>query len=238
MPRISVVIPVGPEPHHEQYLEECLASLRTQTKQPDEILLVDDKHFDPRALDTYRVSQGRDGVYRIDSGPFRGCDIWHSPWYLGVAHAFNFGVALAENECVFLLGADDRLFPECLEMCELIYEQNGQKSGYYYVGVEYSDGRLQSLPCSAAMVTKSLWKETRGFPTEVASGASDAAFISMLLGAKQEHLLVPVIPDKPLYWYRSHEQSDTAQRGPWQGVILATRDLVTERFKAQFEVPA
>lgn len=39
---ISVVIPVGPEPHQRAHLSECLTSVCTQTETTDDLVLVDD----------------------------------------------------------------------------------------------------------------------------------------------------------------------------------------------------
>jgi len=40
--------------------------------------------------------------------------------------------------------------------------------------------------------------------------------------------IVPVTKGEPLYRYRTHPETDTARRGPWQRVILETRNLVTD----------
>lgn len=221
-PQITVVIPVGPEKHHADYLDECLASLVTQTRQPDEVILIDDMHGLVPSFGSGSVDDSR-GL-RVQT--------WASPWRLGVAHAFNFGVALAENDLVFMLGADDVLAPTCLERCLSAYVDNQMADAYYWVDVEYNDGRTQREPCGAAMVTKGLWRRTGGFPPEAASGASDAALISMLLGNDlADDLLIHVVSDKPLYGYRAHNQSDTAQRGPWQKIIIESRNLLTQQFK-------
>lgn len=39
---ISVVIPVGPLPHHRAHLSECLTSVCTQTQPTDDLVLVDE----------------------------------------------------------------------------------------------------------------------------------------------------------------------------------------------------
>jgi glycosyltransferase involved in cell wall biosynthesis len=39
---ISVVIPVGPLPHHRAHLDECLASVAAQTAPTDDLVMVDD----------------------------------------------------------------------------------------------------------------------------------------------------------------------------------------------------
>ncbi len=211
MTGVTVAIPVGPEKHHQDYLQECLSSVAAQTLQPAEVLVIDDMA----------------GLRAIE-----GCRIWHTPWRLGVAAAYNAGVALAENELVFMLGADDKLMPTCLEHCVKKYEKHSRRDGYYWVSVEYSDGReVQFEPCNLAMVTKGLWKLTGGFAPEVGSGACDAAFLSILLGNDMLPLAHPVGFAKPLAWYRVHSKSDTAGRAPWQNVILQTRKLLTDTWK-------
>lgn len=211
MPKITVTIPVGPEPHHKRWLDECIASVREQTHPADEILLIDDMA----------------GLPLMGSG----ITIWHAPWRLGIAAVFNCGVALAANDLVFMLGADDKLLPSCLEKCLDAFEREKQRDGYYGVGVKYSDGRDdQYVPCHAAMVTKGLWRLTGGFPPESAVGAPDAALLSIILG---NDLGLPILVNgnEPLYWYRVHEDSDTAHRAAWQQVILGVRHIVTAQWK-------
>lgn len=213
---ITVAIPLGPHPEHARWLDECLRSVYDQSVNVDEILIIDDMH-------------GLTGSYEKD-----GCRIWRSPWLLGVAHAFNFGVALARNECVFMLGADDTLEPDCIQRVLAQYAGTSEEdkgSTYYFVSVRYLDDRednTQFLPCNAAMVTKSLWRKTGGFPIEAASGACDAAFVSRFWNRADEVRFAGVGEGTTLYNYRPHADTDTAQRSQWQGIILATRGLVTE----------
>ena len=213
---VSVVIPVGPYPDDQRWLGECLESVRVQTHQADEVLLIDDMA----------------GLVAEAPPPLR---IWRAPWRLGVAAAMNFGVALARNDLVFMLCADDTLHPECLERCLETYQEEpkgARDRSYYFVGVKYLDGRAvdeQYLPCGAAMVTKELWRTCGGFPPEAASGAPDAALISTMMVHSDAGRLVGVSEhDRAcLYNYRSHGGSDSVRRASWQGVILETRDLVT-----------
>lgn len=212
-PRVTVAIPVGPLPYHQNYLDACLESVIEQTELPGEILIIDDMAGLPPTFD---------GEHE---GPIR---VWRAPWRLGVAAAFNMGVALARNELVFMLGADDKLMPACLERSIKAYNRNRGQDALYWVGVRYSDGREDQFePCNTAMVTKGLWRITGGFPPETGSGAPDAALISIMLGNGMAKLLHCVDGDEPLAWYRVHGNTDTAGRGPWQGVILSTRDLLT-----------
>jgi hypothetical protein len=217
---ITVVIPVGPYPANKRWLGECLESIWSQTLRPDEVLIIDDMAAVETTIPVWINWGSWTKTFRV----------WHSPWRLGVAHAFNFGVGLARNELAFMLGSDDWIEADCLKECIDSWKNNNEKDAYYYVGVRYSDDRsnpLQTLPCNAAMVTKGFWRKTGGFPVESASGAPDAALISMLL-RKEPKSLVPVAGGKPLYNYRSHSETDTAKRANWQGVILETRGILTE----------
>lgn len=225
MERITVVIPVGPEADACRWLDEAIASVRAQTHKDYQILLIDDMHNLPHVWNKHG------DVY--PKAPFHGDDIelWQAPWRLGVAHAFNAGVGLSTTECVLLLGADDTLDPEALEACAREYERtaaNQRGSSYFALSVRYMDtDEVQTIPCGAAMVTKSLWRTTGGFAPETASGASDAALISTFWNRSDVMQLVPV--GRPgLYNYRRHDRTDTASRGPWQGVILSTRDILTQ----------
>jgi len=211
---ITVVIPVGPFLANKRWLEEALDSVKTQTRKPDEILIIDDM------ADLSDIYIG-------------GCTYWKSPWRLGVAHAFNFGVALAKNELVFLLGSDDYMEPRCLELCIEEWKTNQKQDGYYYVGVQYLDDRefnKQDVPCGAAMVTKNTWRKTGGFAVESAVGTSDANFVSQMMIHKAVPL-IKVANGEILYNYRPHPESDTAYKQPWQGVILQTRDLLTAQWQ-------
>ena len=210
---ITIIIPVGPKPHHKQWLDECLESVKSQTVPADEILLIDDGSSSP--INSISPVQG----------DFK---IWKSPCTVGVASAFNIGVALASNELVFMLGADDKLLPNCLEKCLQAYDKHKKLLGYYYVDVVYSDGRQQSLPCNAAMITKSLWKHTGGFPIEGSVGAPDAVLISILMKHHNAGSLIKV-EGGLLYWHRVHPDQETFYRNTkFSGEILSIRNKLTE----------
>ncbi len=206
---ITVVVPVGPNPAYRDYLGECLESIRAQA---DEILVIDDMA---------NLTQEDVGL---------DVTLWKTPWLSGVAHAFNFGVALAKHDLVFMLGSDDVLLPGCLADCVAAYGAYQDPLGYYYVDVRYSDGREQSLACHAAMVTKALWRHNGGFPVESAVGAPDTILISIMLAAKgAAGHLIHVGSQLPPYWYRLHDQTDTVARSrPFFGAIKAVRDYYTE----------
>lgn len=220
---ISVLIPVGPKQHHQQWLDEALLSVCKQTHKADEILLIDD-------MADLSETKLRKVVGKVN------LRIWKSPWNLGVAHAFNFGVALARNNAVFMMGADDTLEPDCLDFCNGVYLNTGiehRDRTYYYVGVKYMDtGEEQYVPCGAAMVTKLLWKANGGFPLETALGCSDAAMISIMMVHPEAGRYLCVNGKKPLYNYRRHSLTDTAEKvTKYSGAILDVRDVLTREWK-------
>lgn len=212
---ITVVLPIGPRPEHRVYLEECMESLQAQTFRDFEVRLILD------GGDLARPNKAIAGVWHISH---------LLPWTVGPAAAWNLGVGWARHQLCFLMGADDRLEPDCLAECWAAWEAKRDDLGYYYVGVAYSDGRPdQTVPCNAAMVHKRLWRRLGGFPPESAVGAMDAAVVSIML-KHGDHAgnLIPVADGRPLYWHRIHEHQHTASRGPWRGVIGQVRHLVTE----------
>jgi glycosyltransferase involved in cell wall biosynthesis len=237
---ITVVIPVGPDPIYRKYLNEAILSVRAQTHMPDEILLIDDQagldyktlpeifapwdigrdHPEPPSMECYTLdSPGRQLALRV----------WQTPWLSGVAHSFNFGVALAANDLVFMMGSDDRLEPHCLEDCVAAYEASGKRPGYYWVDVQYSDGPQQALACNAAMVHKAMWRSSGGFPVESAVGPCDTMLLSILLAHPEAGTLIHVKSATPPYWYRRHDQTYSRIRGSkFGGVHGPIRSKVTE----------
>lgn len=211
---VTVMVPVGPYPYHKRWLGECLESVLAQTLPASEILLIDDM-ADLSVLDADHPEY----------------TVWQAPWRLGDVGAFNCGVALARNDFVFMLSCDDTLEPDCLKLCVAEYEKMEERDGYYWVGNHYMDGQPdQALPFSAAMVTKGLWRECGGFPVETTGCGGDAALVSILL-THFPRRLVKVAGGKPLYNCRVHTESQTANLGPWMGVMGTVRSLVTEQWK-------
>lgn len=224
---VSVVIPVGPSPANRRWLKEAVESVERQSYESVYIQFVDD-------MADLRHSSLMDYAGNLTI-PW---SIYKMPWYSGVAHSFNAGVAVCPTELAFMLGSDDWLEPECISECVREYEnRRGDPFGYFYVGVRYSDtGDTQDVACHAAMVSKSLWAKTGGLPIPSASGASDAALLSIMLGnSPRAGRIWKVGEGQPLYNYRRHGETDTASKGAWQGVILETRHLVTLEWQPRDE---
>lgn len=206
---------MGPFQGNRQWLYEAINSALDQTYPIAHLVIIDDM----AGLKDYDV-------------PLANTTLWHSPWRLGVAAAFNIGVALSPTNCVFMLGSDDTLEQTCIANCAWKYEHVQRPDyTYFFVGVRYSDGREdQYAPCHAAMVTQTLWRHSGGFPPESGVGTSDANFISVLMANPDAGHLVCVNAHSPLYNYRVHDDTDTAKKAEWQHVIIETRNILTREW--------
>lgn len=238
MTDVTVVIPVGPSPHACRFLDEALRSVYVQTVFAD-VLLVDDMHGMSHPFEGNPTPEcARLHNFALDYRQFvrDSVSLWRSPWRLGIPHAFNFGVALAPTEWVAMLGADDTMEPDAIEQALHRIRQDPpdvQSNTYYGFPVRYMDtGEEQSVPCGEAVVSKTFWRRTGGFPVESASGACDAAFLSSIWNSDEFH--ISMIGNRPLVNYRRHADTDTAGRSNWQSVILETRNLLTPLRKPEW----
>lgn len=228
---VTIVIPIGPEPSHREWANEALESAVVELQPLDALLVVADGWM------TSNMEVCAWALKQLDLWPYRpGPTVpdvhgYRLPWRMGVAGAFNAGVGWAQTELVVMLGSDDLLLPGAIDACVGTWEDNDRADAYYWMSIEYGDDRkdkIQALPCNAAMVTRAFWRWSGGFPVETASGAPDAALVSMLMVHAPEKLIA-VQQGTAFQWVRVHEGQDTAGRAPWQGVIHQTRDILTKR---------
>ncbi len=124
---ITVAIPVGPKPHHREYLDELIFSIEEQTIRPEEVLIINDGGE--------RILHDAVGIPKSDRPWIKEYIL---PWNCGCVAGWNCAVGLARNEHVLLCGADDKLFPECCKRLWQSWEQHQELYGYYYLGVRYN----------------------------------------------------------------------------------------------------
>lgn len=204
---ITVAIPVGPNRVYQQYLQECLDSVKAQTLEVDDVILIDDM----AGVETWG----------LDLNGFKhGVRIHKNPWLCGVSHSFNFGVALARAELVIMLGSDDKLFPHAVEDALGTWEKYKDPLAYYYFTIVYShNGEEQRAANNCAMVHKDLWKYTGGFPIQTTVGANDFILLSTLLRCEADKVkFINIESNTPAYWYRMHDQSITSTINVWPAI--------------------
>ena len=113
MPRISIIVPVY---QAEKLLPACVDSVKQQTFQDWELLLINDGSRDnsPAICDAYAAEDARIRVFHKENG--------------GVSEARNLGLRNAVGEYIAFLDADDRFEPQTLAVLLELCEKNGADS--------------------------------------------------------------------------------------------------------------
>ena len=124
--QISIVVPVY---NVEAYLPDCIDSLRAQTYQNIEILLIDDGSLDQSGniCDSYAQKDDRIRVFHTINQ--------------GVSAARNRGIEEATGEYLVFVDSDDKIHPQLLE-CYRKYED---PDSVLLCGMAESDDELKSL---------------------------------------------------------------------------------------------
>src|SRR5271157_3094592 len=187
LPGISLVVPVRNE---EMSIGELIASISRQTRQPDEVILVDGGSTDL----TVALAEGltaQDPRYRIvragDATPGRGR---------------NVGFAEARHDWVALTDAGIRLDPEWLKQLAEVAERDPLVRVVYgnyepvqetlfercaalaYVAAKErrAGGRMRGPSIASALIHRDVWEAVGGFPDLRA--AEDLAFMERIDGQR------------------------------------------------------
>lgn len=212
MRAISVAIPVGPKPHHRQWLGECLQSMEGQIGMEDEVLLIIDGGTFPDVGST-------DMVVRMLQLPIT----------IGVTACVNLCVGYAGCDCVLLMNSDDKLLPGALDALRFAWQEHLDEKGWYYLNTVYSDGREQKSASGVAMVYRPYFMRLGGYPPETAVGFPDWMFLSLM----QHRNLIKLysVSDKCLHWHRVHENQETKLREAWRPAGAIVHEILLETWK-------
>lgn len=214
---VAVVIPITNKPYYLDHIQECLESIRIQTKRPQVII----------------VEDGPCPIFPVPSTLlYKRVFI---PARVGVPNAFNIGVATAFNmgqSKVLMMGCDDVLTsPQAID----ILDDYITGDGYYWLDQLEGTGNIRSEPSGHAVITKAFWERIGGYPLE-APEACDGALISMIWGTPD---LIHVETYPPLIHVNRSSETYTGSRDPrWLPIILQTRELLTTLYKERTGVVA
>jgi len=222
-PIISVIIPCY---NYGSYLEETVASVKRQTLQRLEILVVNDGSTD---ADTLAILQ------RLNAPPVQVVQQENQ----GVSVARNKGIALAGGKFICCLDADDTLEPTYLEKCVTLLEANpGLAFAYPWVqefGRSHNLWRTEPFDLfkmlkydhvsTCAVFLRSAWAAVGGYATDMSS-CEDWEFWLRLGAAGYRGACIP----EPLHNYRQHGSSKCplGQRRLAVQVIRHNEELLTE----------
>jgi len=240
-PSCSVIIPVYNDPG---YLAEALASVRAQSIDDWEAIVVDDGSDDERA---------RANVESMDDARFRY--IRHEK-NRGLAAARNTGIRAATSEIIVPLDSDDQLGPDYLARIVPFlepgsgfnsafsdYQGFGEFDGVIHQGIGHREGvveftddqlrtllRFQWMPAGGASFTRGLWEAVGGYGEDEALRIGDEDF-DFWVGAL-EHGLRPVHIAEPLYRYRIGNASMMSRLRP---LTWRTHNAIYDRHRAIYD---
>ena len=194
---------------YRRYVVECLDSVRAQTLSRLALVVVDDASSDggDEAVRTWMEDH---------AARFARALLLRQPENRGLAPTRNAAVASAETELVFVLDADNLIFPRCLETLEGALRQSG--AGFAYSMLEqfgdlrglagcdgWSPERLAggNYVDAMALLRRSTWETVGGYREMRTSGWEDFAFWCRCVEAGISGILVPEI----LCRYRIHRRS-------------------------------
>lgn len=198
---VSIIIPCY---NHGKYLADSIQSCRKQTREPREIIVVDDASPDPETQSILDDLEADDlAIIRLKQNG-------------GVARARNEGIRIASGSMILPLDADDVLEPEFLEEaipvmnnhpdCGVVYSQ-----GYYFGAEEgivpippyqFPGILLDPYIFSVGLFRKVDWEKAGGYSEEMRDAWEDYEFwISIIELGKTVYQIA-----KPLIGYRRHEQ--------------------------------
>jgi len=197
---ISVIIPCY---NYGEYLRDALESIRAQTIQDFEVIVVDDGSTDELTLDVLNGMR-QEGV-RVRTQE-------HS----GPAQTLNSGISQARGKYVCCLSADDTIEPTYLEKCVVLLESNpGISFAYSLVktfGLERRVGLTRPFDlrlllaynhvCGSAVFLRDAWKAVGGFDTAMPA-YEDWDFWIRLGESGFRGKLIP----EPLFNWRRHPQA-------------------------------
>lgn len=203
MPKVSVVIPCY---NLGSFVEETLASVRAQTFQDLEIILVDDGSTDvaTRAVVDRIKAEGGVRVFRTENQ--------------GLPATRNFAISQADGEYICCLDADDLLHKQFVAACAAVLDADseqhlgfvtthvkvfGEQNSYWYCS-DYDPELLliENVVHVASMFRKQVWQEVGGYAVNL-SGFQDWDFWIAVVEAGYRWALVK----RPLFRYRDREGS-------------------------------
>ncbi len=240
--KLSVIIPVY---NVSDYIVPCLESLRYQTLQDIEILLVDDHGQDDS------VRKAEDYIMRTEATNIR---ILSTPENAGPGVARNVGIAAAQGEYIGFIDSDDFILPNMFEL--LTSEADKQQADLCYCQIkrvgavrkekvyknlsqpaEKRDLLLTLQTYAVTFIYRREWLIAEGVLFPAFRVAEDTNFLIKCILRAQRFASV----DEPLYLYRIHPASLTTTSDATRNMkrieafLLLQKELVTKEWNKGYE---
>ncbi len=205
-PQVTVIVTLFNYAHH---VEDCLDSIARQTQSDLELIVVDDASTDDGLM---RVLRWIDNNAR----KFTALRVAAHLENMGLSYARNSAFALAAAPAVFVMDADNMLYPRAIERC-LQAMTSGNSAGAYTqlelfgdrTGLGLADFWSQerfttkNYIDAMAIVSKAAWEKVGGYTQLASDGWEDYDFWCKFVEHGFECTYVPEI----LCRYRTHQTS-------------------------------
>ncbi len=205
---ISVCVTVY---NYADYLADCLNSVAAQTAPDLDLVIVDDKSERDESLEV-AIDWARE-----NAGRFHRVQVLAMPRNQGPATARNVAFDAAMGETVFIVDADNELYPRCMARLHAAMQNGGFDATYAqleYFGTERRIGSADMWDPAViaeenyvdvmALVKKAAWAKAGGF-SHIEEGWEDYDFWLKFIAAGLTAGYVPEI----LCRYRVHGKSRT-----------------------------
>ena len=205
MEKVSVIMPCY---NDGAYIEESVASVRAQTYENIELIIIDDGSDDSHTLETLKQLERN------------GATILHTS-HLRPAGARNAGIAIASGKYILPLDSDDTIEPTYIAQAVAVMEKNeaigvvychadlfGKESGPWHLK-EYSleNMLVDNVVFVTALFRREDWVTVGGFRTTMKYGLEDYDFWLSILELGRD---IYQLPDT-LFHYRIKSVSRTTQ---------------------------
>jgi glycosyltransferase involved in cell wall biosynthesis len=200
IPLLSVVVPCY---NYGRYIRAALKSIRSQTFQDYEIIVVDDGSTDPLTLSVLKdlESEGIKIMRQEHAGP---------------APALNRGISAVSGKYVCCLSADDTIESTYLEKCLALLESNPGVSFAYSLVKTFGHERTIGVTkpfdlrlllvynhvCGSAVFHRAAWQEVGGFDSSMPAYEDWDFWIRL-----GKHGLRGKLIPEPLFNWRRHPQT-------------------------------
>ncbi len=205
-PDVTVIISLY---NYQQYIEECLESVKRQTLKPIDLIVVDDCSKDNSIAIVKRWMQQNHSRFQL-------CCLYRHKQNKGLAQTRNSAFAQARTPYVFVLDADNSLYPRCLERHLAVLSGSDAAFAYSYLEVfgavrglqntiRWNKETLQYGNTVDAMVLmrKNAWQQAGGYSVMEVMGWEDYDLWFKIARNGGWGILVPEI----LARYRVHSKS-------------------------------
>ncbi len=229
MKKVSVIMPCY---NDGIYIEEAIASIKSQTYQNIELIIIDDGSDDENTVNI------------INGLSDENIKVLHTQ-RLRPAGARNFGIANASGEYILPLDADDTIEPDYIEKAVRVMDENdnvgivycradlfGESSGRWELP-DYSTESmlLDNIIFVTAMFRRADWETVGGFNTNMHDGMEDYDFwLSIIELGRDVHQFKEI-----LFHYRIKPVSRTTNFQKNASVVQQTYKTIYENHPKLYE---